>query len=264
MPYYWICDMQPLNYPRILSIPLAYLLSDRPFSFNKTWEAWFIDGTDGRVRSNSDSPFDWIVRFLRVCFPFCFWLELRRMNLGESRFYFDIGTIDIIILWKHLICHYQQIRLQSEKGKQWQYRSEETEKTFFFLVLRMENNFLFFFTILEKLETHIDDVSRIGFDVSEWDNAYLSYRDLIRFMTMLRMWNSLFFSSDIFYTCLAFSIYIYKSFIVKPFSARRVVASPLPPLPLLKSETLLPYFYRWAFSEAKTSKIDPETCCSLK
>ena len=62
---------------------------------------------------------------------------------------------------------------------------------------------------------------------------------------MLRMWNNLFFSYDIFYTCFPFSIYIYRSFIVKPFSARRVVASPLPPLlprTPLNSETLLPYF----------------------
>ena len=39
----------------------------------------------------------------------------------------------------------------------------------------------------------------------------------MRFMTMLRMWNSLFFNYEIFYTCLAFSIYIYSNFIVKPF-----------------------------------------------
>lgn len=124
--YYCICDMQSPNYPRILSIPLAYLLSDRPFSLNKTWEGWFTDGTDGRLRSNSESPFDWIARFLRVCFPLCFWLGLRRMNLGESRFYFDIGTIDFIILWKNLTLSPSTNQLQSEKGKQWQYKSKET------------------------------------------------------------------------------------------------------------------------------------------
>ena len=97
----------------------------------------------------------------------------------------------------------------------------------------------------------------------------MSSSDLMRFITMLRMWNSLFFSSEIFSTCLLFSISISSSFIVKPCSARRVVPSP-PPLPFLlpprcsNYDTLFPSLSFCAFSDANTSKMEPETCCSLK
>lgn len=145
-------------------------------------------------------------------------------------------------------------------------------KIFLLALLRlgMKYYLLLLFTILEELEANIDDIFRFELKISIYKITYLTSRDLIRFMTILLIWNSLFFSYEIFSTCLLFSIYNSNSFLVKPWLSLLEVVSPwlfyLFAMQCLqgtsKSATALGLsFYLWALSETKTSKMEPETCC---
>lgn len=60
-------------------------------------------------------------------------------------------------------------------------------KIFLLALLRlgMKYYLLLLFTILEELEANIDDIFRFKLKISIYKIAYLTSRDLIRFMTIL-------------------------------------------------------------------------------
>lgn len=58
----------------------------------------------------------------------------------------------------------------------------------------MEDDLFLFLAVLEEFEAYVDDIARFGFEVSRWGEGYLKSSDLMKFITMLRIWKSLFLS----------------------------------------------------------------------